>query len=42
LDFAKLVIKIAGRPLREWQIVLAIWVVVAVNSFFWLKIAGFI
>jgi len=39
LDFAKLVIKVFG-PLREWQIVLVIWIVVAANAGFWLKVSG--
>ena len=40
-DFAKLLIRVFG-PLREWQIVLIIWVVVAANSALWLKLFGFI
>jgi len=40
LDFPKLLIKAFG-PLREWQIVLIIWVIVAVNCALWLKAFGF-
>jgi len=34
LDFAKLLFKIFG-PMREWQVVLIIWVIVAINAIFW-------
>ncbi|MEW6294875.1 MAG: hypothetical protein AB1467_01095 [Candidatus Diapherotrites archaeon] len=38
-DFAKLVIKIFG-PLKEWQVVAIIWIIVAVNCVFWLIFFG--
>jgi len=38
-DFAKLIIKIFG-PLKEWQIVAVIWLIVALNCAFWLLIFG--
>ncbi len=34
-DFAKLILKIFG-PLKEWQTVLIIWLVVAINCLLWL------
>jgi len=37
IDFAKLLFKIFG-PLREWQVVLIIWVIVAANAIFWTAI----
>lgn len=36
-DFAKFVIRVFG-PLREWQIVAAIWIVVALNCILWLLV----
>jgi len=41
LDFAKLVLKVFG-PLREWQIVLVIWIVCGLNALLWLKAFGFL
>lgn len=38
-DFAKLLIKIFG-PLKEWQIVAIIWIIVAGNALFWLFVFG--
>jgi UDP-N-acetylglucosamine--dolichyl-phosphate N-acetylglucosaminephosphotransferase len=38
-DFAKLVIKVFG-PLREWEIVLINWIIVATNCLLWLIIFG--
>jgi hypothetical protein len=39
-DFAKLILRIFG-PLKEWQIVLVIWLVVLINSLLVLQFAGF-
>lgn len=41
LDFAKLLMKVFG-PMREWQVVLVIWIVVALNGLFWAKVFGVI
>lgn len=38
-DFAKLVLKIFG-PLKEWQIVAIIWLIVALNALFWIFAFG--
>ncbi|MDO8647922.1 MAG: hypothetical protein Q7R70_05940 [Candidatus Diapherotrites archaeon] len=40
-DFAKLIIRIFG-PLKEWQIVAVIWIVVAANALIWLFAFGFL
>lgn len=34
-DFAKLILKLFG-PLKEWKIVLIIWIIVAINCLLWL------
>jgi len=41
LDFAKLILKVFG-PLREWQVVAVIWLVVALNCLFWSTVFGVI
>ena len=41
LDFAKLILKIFG-PMKEWQIVVIIWTIVALNCLFWSKLFGVI
>lgn len=39
LDFAKLILKIFGS-MKEWKIVLIIWIIVALNCLFWFIVSG--
>ncbi len=39
LDFAKLILKVFGS-MKEWKIVLIIWVIVALNGLFWIIVLG--
>ncbi len=41
LDFAKLLMRVLG-PMKEWQLVLIIWAIVALNCLFWSTLFGVI